>query len=133
MSRAAYGTSETANEFAEALQRAGIDEVVCFVQMGTWRRTYASKPWSIGKTMCSQDSRAASTTLRSAAHMCPETPRHASLRPIVSPRLECIQRFERADRRAKSLEAVCRAKDRVMTRSAGVPGPHHQVLCHART
>jgi alkanesulfonate monooxygenase SsuD/methylene tetrahydromethanopterin reductase-like flavin-dependent oxidoreductase (luciferase family) len=31
----AYGTSETANEFADALQRAGVDEVVCFVQMGT--------------------------------------------------------------------------------------------------
>jgi alkanesulfonate monooxygenase SsuD/methylene tetrahydromethanopterin reductase-like flavin-dependent oxidoreductase (luciferase family) len=31
----AYGTSETANEFADALQAAGVDEVVCFVQMGT--------------------------------------------------------------------------------------------------
>jgi len=31
----AYGTSETANEFADALQRAGVDEVVCFVQTGT--------------------------------------------------------------------------------------------------
>jgi alkanesulfonate monooxygenase SsuD/methylene tetrahydromethanopterin reductase-like flavin-dependent oxidoreductase (luciferase family) len=31
----AYGTSETANEFADALQRGGVDEIVCFVQMGT--------------------------------------------------------------------------------------------------
>jgi alkanesulfonate monooxygenase SsuD/methylene tetrahydromethanopterin reductase-like flavin-dependent oxidoreductase (luciferase family) len=31
----AYGTSQTANEFADALQGAGVDEVVCFTQMGT--------------------------------------------------------------------------------------------------
>jgi alkanesulfonate monooxygenase SsuD/methylene tetrahydromethanopterin reductase-like flavin-dependent oxidoreductase (luciferase family) len=31
----AYGTSETANEFAGALQSAGVDEVVLFVHMGT--------------------------------------------------------------------------------------------------
>jgi alkanesulfonate monooxygenase SsuD/methylene tetrahydromethanopterin reductase-like flavin-dependent oxidoreductase (luciferase family) len=31
----AYGTSETANEFADALHSSGVDEVVCFVQMGT--------------------------------------------------------------------------------------------------
>ena len=31
----AYGTSETANEFAHALHSAGVDEIVLFVQMGT--------------------------------------------------------------------------------------------------
>jgi alkanesulfonate monooxygenase SsuD/methylene tetrahydromethanopterin reductase-like flavin-dependent oxidoreductase (luciferase family) len=31
----AYGTSETANGFVDELQRAGVDEVVCLVQMGT--------------------------------------------------------------------------------------------------
>ncbi|HSY16084.1 MAG TPA: LLM class flavin-dependent oxidoreductase [Jatrophihabitantaceae bacterium] len=31
----AYGTSEVAIEFVDALQRADVDEVVCFVQMGT--------------------------------------------------------------------------------------------------
>jgi alkanesulfonate monooxygenase SsuD/methylene tetrahydromethanopterin reductase-like flavin-dependent oxidoreductase (luciferase family) len=31
----AYGTSETANRFVDELQRAGVDEVVCLVQMGT--------------------------------------------------------------------------------------------------